>query len=305
MGALVTGGTGFIGGHLVDKLVELGWDVIVIDDLSADSNVPYYNESKLVTYYINSICETEALESTFKEHDIDCVFHLAAESRIPTSIKDPVNCTNVNVVGTCNLLQVARKYNVSRFIMSSTSSAYGLTDKIPQVETLPVDCLNPYSVTKVSAESLCKMYTNLFDLETIIFRYFNVYGDRAPIRGQYCPVVGRFLDLYKAGKSMTIVGDGEQRRDYVNVLDVVDANILAAQTKNKDAIGELINIGTGTNYSVNELAKLIGGAYNYIDNRPGEARVTLADISKAKTLLGWLPKNKLQDYIKEKLNDIT
>ena len=189
--------------------------------------------------------------------------------------------------------------------MSSTSSAYGLTDITPQVETLPVDCLNPYSVTKVSAESLCKMYTDLFNLETIIFRYFNVYGNRAPIKGQYCPVVGRFLNLHKAGKSMTIVGDGEQRRDYINVSDVVDANILAATTETKEAIGEIINIGTGTNYSVNELAKFIGGPYNYIDNRPGEARVTLADISKAKNLLGWQPKNNLQDYIKEQLDDIT
>jgi len=301
MEALVTGGTGFIGSNLVDKLIEQGWRVIVIDDLSADSNEPYYNDK--ATYYINSICDLNAVECTFKEHNIEYVFHLAAESRIPTSIENPINCTEVNVVGTCNLLQVSRKYNVKRFMMSSTSAAYGLTETIPQDETLKVDCLNPYSVTKVAAESLCKMYTDLFNLETVRFRYFNVYGNRAPIKGQYCPVVGLFLDMYKSGKPMTIVGDGEQRRDYVNVNDVTNVNILAALSKNKNIVGETFNIGTGKNYSVNELAKLIGGSYTYIDARPGEARVTLADYSKANKFLDWKPKHTIEDYIKEQLND--
>jgi len=165
---------------------------------------------------------------------------------------------------------------------------------------MPKDCLEPYSVTKVGGEELCKMYTNLFGLETVWFRYFNVYGERQPIKGQYAPVIGVFLKQKHNGEPMTITGDGSQRRDFIHVADVVKANVLAADLSNKKIIGELFNIGAGKNYSVLEIKDLIKGDYIHIPPRKGEARITLADNTKAKEVLGWSPKIKLEDWIKSK-----
>ena len=201
-------------------------------------------------------------------------------------------------MGTCNLLQLAREFDVKRFIFSSTSSVYGLKNEPPLKEDYPRDCLNPYSVTKAAAEDLCQMYTSLYGLETVIFRYFNVYGERQPAGGQYAPVIGIFQKQAREGKAMTITGDGEQRRDFTYVKDVVEANMLALTTQNEKAIGEIFNIGAGNNYSVNEIADMIGGGRSYIDAREGEARVTLADISKARDILGWEPRVKVQEWVR-------
>ena len=181
---------------------------------------------------------------------------------------------------------------------SSTSSAYGLKNKIPLVETMPDDCLNPYSVTKVSGEKLCKMYTDLFDLETVVFRYFNVYGERHPVKGQYAPVIGIFIRQKNNGEKMTIVGDGSQTRDFTHVSDIVNANVLAGDLKNKKPVGEVINLGTGTNNSVKEIAEMVGDDYTFIPARAGEAQDTLANTNKAKKLLGWEAKIKVEDWIK-------
>jgi len=185
---------------------------------------------------------------------------------------------------------------------SSTSSAYGLKNQIPLKETMRRDCLNPYSVTKVAAEDLCKMYNTLYGLECIIFRYFNVYGERQPLKGQYAPVVGLFLEQKKAGKPMTVVGDGLQTRDYTYVGDVVQANILAMHTSNKKAIGEVYNVGTGTNHSVLDLVKMIGGEHVHLPARPGEARDTLAHNFKIKNDLSWQPEQKLENWIDVQIN---
>ena len=229
------------------------------------------------------------------------MFHIAAEARIGPSIENPIEAVSINSVGTCTVLQYAREAGVKRVIYSSTSSAYGLQEP-PHVEALPDDCLNPYSVSKVNGEKLCTMYTNLFGLETIIFRYFNVYGNRQPLKGQYAPVIGIFLRQLDREEQLTIVGDGEQRRDFVNVLDVVNANILAATKKlDKDAFGQVYNVGTGKNYSVNEIASFISDNTINIDARPGEANITLAHISRIQGTLGWEPTIKVEDWIKEVL----
>ncbi len=296
--AIVTGGNGFIGSNLVDKLVELGVEVTVIDDNSAECNEKFYFNDKAKNYKLD-ICDYEKIEPLFE--GVDVVFHLAAESRIQPAIINPTKAAHVNVVGTCNILQAARKHNIDRVIYSSTSSGYGLKNVPPLREDMPKDCLNPYSVTKCAGEDLCVMYNNLFGLKTITLRYFNVYGNREPVKGQYAPVVGLFLRQFKSGQQMTIVGDGLQRRDFTNVLDVVEANILAATTKNQESFGQIFNVGTGTNFSVLELAKFIGGEYKFIEPRIGEARTTLADITKIKTFLGWEPKVNFFEYLKKQL----
>ena len=165
------------------------------------------------------------------------------------------------------------------------------------MEAMPNDCLNPYSVTKVCGEELCKMYHKLFGLKTIIFRYFNVYGERQPLQGQYAPVVGIFQRQVDDGEPMTIVGDGLQRRDFTHVCDVVEANMLAANSDNTDIFGEVFNVGTGKNHSVLELAFMIGKDLIHIPERPGEARITLANIDKIKTMLHWEPQISLQDWL--------
>jgi len=298
MKSLVTGGAGFIGSNLVDKLIELGHEVVVIDNESAESNEQFYWNEKAQNYKY----DIRDYENTRPLYDgVDYVFHLAAESRIQPAIENPINAISLNSVGTCTILQCAREAEVKRVIYSSTSSGYGM-NPYPNVETQPDDCLNPYSVSKVNGEKLCKMYTNLFGVKTISFRYFNIYGERQPLRGQYAPVIGIFLRQRAAGEPLTIVGDGEQRRDFTYVGDVVTANILAA-TKEVDesAFGQLYNIGTGTNYSVNQVASMISDYTVNIPPRIGEARTSLADNNKMKDTFGWDPKMELEDWISSHL----
>ena len=195
------------------------------------------------------------------------------------------------------MLQCAREAGVKKVIYSSTSSGYGFNEP-PNHENQPDDCLNPYSVSKVAGEKLCKMYNDLFGLKTIIFRYFNVYGERQPIKGQYAPVIGIFLRQRKDGEPLTIVNDGEQRRDFTHVSDVVQANILAA-TKDVDDefYGELYNVGNGINYSINEIANVISENQINIPPRIGESRTTLANNGKLRTIFGWRPQVNLMDWI--------
>ena len=293
--AIVTGGAGFIGSNLVDKLVDIYDKVIIIDNESADSNEQFYYNERAERHLL-SVCDYKHTRPLYE--DVDCVFHLAAESRIQPTLENPILATLTNAAGTCTVLQCAKEAGVKRVVYSSTSSAYGLKNKIPLVETMPDDCLNPYSVTKVSGEKLCKMYTDLFGLETVVFRYFNVYGERHPVKGQYAPVIGIFKRQKDNGETLTIVGDGSQTRDFTHVSDIVNANILAADTNNKKPVGEVINLGTGTNNSVNEIAQMIGGKCCFIPARSGEAQDTLANTSKAKKLLGWSAKVKVEDWIK-------
>ena len=294
--AIVTGGAGFIGSNLVDSLLPLYDEVIVIDNESSESNEQFYWNEKCTNHKLD-ICDYENIRPLFE--NVEVVFHLAAEARIQPTIKNPILSAKTNVVGTCTILQCAREAGVKRVIYSSTSSGYGLKNEVPLSEEMPDDCLNPYSVTKVSGEKLCKMYTDLFDLETVVFRYFNVYGERQPIKGQYAPVIGIFIRQRDNGEPMTIVGDGEQRRDFTHVSDVVTANVLASIIENKEPVGKVLNIGTGTNHSILEIAKLIGDNYTFIKPRLGEAQETLANIDRSKKMLGWVPSVKLENWLEK------
>jgi UDP-glucose 4-epimerase len=297
MKSIVTGGAGFIGSHIVDKLIELGHEVIVIDNESSTvHNHFYYNDN--ATYHKIDIADYCGIRPLFE--GVDFVFHLAAESRIQPAIENPLLCFQTNAYGTGVVLQCAREAKVKKVIYSSTSSAYGLKNTPPLVETMPDDCLNPYSVAKVAGEKMCKMYTDLFGLKTVIFRYFNVYGPREPLKGAYAPVVGLFLRQKKAGEPLTIVGDGTQRRDFTHVVDVVDANI-RAMNYGGDLHGTVFNVGTGKNNSVLDLAHMVSDIVKFIPPRPAESKETLADNHKIRVEFSWRPTKSIEDYIKESL----
>ena len=296
MKSIVTGGAGFIGSHIVDRLVEFGHEVIVIDNESATVHDHFYYNDKAIYYKID-VGDYTGIRPLFE--DVDYVFHLAAESRIQPTIDNPLLCLLTNAYGTAAVLQSAREAGCKKVMYSSTSSVYGLKNKPPLKEHMPEDCLNPYSVTKHTGEKLCKIYTELFGLKTVTFRYFNVYGPREPLKGPYAPVVGLFLRQKRAGEPLTIVGDGFQRRDFTHVKDVVDANILAMSYEGNNL---LFNVGTGCNHSVLELAKMISDTIRFIPPRQGEARETLANIENIKFAFDWHPSKKIEDYIQEQLN---
>ena len=293
---LVTGGCGFIGSNIVDRLISDGHEVIVLDNKSADNAKFFVNEK--AQYACQDISNYQ-LTNTFYA-GVDYVFHLAAESRIGPSIDNPLDTVQKNCLGTATVLQCARKWGVKKVMYSSTSSGYG-NNPHPNVETQPDDCLNPYSVTKIAGEKLCKMYTDLFGMKTVTFRYFNVYGDRAPRTGQYSPVIGIFFRQRDASEDLTIVGDGEQRRDFVHVSDVVSANLAAAFNDVDDQhYGQVYNVGSGKNYSVNEIASWISDKQVHLPERVGEVRVSLANIDKIKNVFGWEPKVDLEEWVRSR-----
>ena len=301
MRSLVTGGAGFIGSNLVDGLLGLGHEVIVIDNEYSDAHDHFYWNDHTENYKY----DIRDYEKTRPLYDgVDYVFHIAAEARIQPAILNPVEAVSINSVGTCTVLQCSREAGVKKLMYSSTSAGYGMNSQ-PNVETQPDDCLNPYSISKVNGEKLCKMYTDLFDLDTVIFRYFNVYGERQPIRGQYAPVIGIFLRQLEAGQPLTIVGDGEQRRDFTYVKDIVNANIMAALSNaDKEAYGQVYNVGSGVNYSVNEVAEMISNSVKYIPPRLGEARISLANIDKIYKTFAWKPQQSLESWVKSAVEQI-
>jgi len=292
--SLVTGGAGFIGSNLVDRLLEMGHEVIVIDNEHSDAHDQFYWNDKAQNYKydIRDYANTRPLYD-----GVDYVFHIAAEARIQPAIENPIEAVSINSVGTVTVLQCAREAGVKRVMYSSTSSGYGM-NQTPNIETQSDDCLNPYSVSKVNGEKLCKMYTDLFGLQTVVFRYFNVYGERQPLRGQYAPVIGIFLRQRAVGEPLTIVGDGNQRRDFTYVGDVVNANVRAAiSNPDPEAFGQVYNVGTGNNYSINQIARMFDHETVNIAPRPGEARVSLANNQKLRKTFGWEPTMKLEDWI--------
>ena len=296
--SLVTGGAGFIGSNLVDRLIEIGHEVVVIDNEYSDAHDQFYWNDKAQNYKY----DIRDYENTRPLYDgVDYVFHLAAEARIQPAILNPIEAVSINSVGTCTVLQCAKEAGVKRVMYSSTSSGYGMNQS-PNIETQSDDCLNPYSVSKVNGEKLCKMYTNLYGLPTICFRYFNVYGERQPLRGQYAPVVGIFLRQRAAGEPLTIVGNGGQRRDFTHVSDVVNANVLAALTEVEfESFGQVYNVGTGTNHSVNQVARMISDKTTNVAPRLGESLVTLANNQKLRKTFGWEPTVKLGEWIASQL----
>ena len=285
MKILVTGGCGFIGSNLVDLLVEENHqenEVIVVDNLITGKEE---NCNELATYIIDDVGE---IISSNDLKDVDVIYHLAAMPRIQPSFNEPLYTFNNNAQNTTLVCEFARKNN-AKIVYAGSSTYYGGV------------YLNPYAFSKWVGEEVCKMYSQIYDVTTSIARFFNVYGPRHLKTGPYSTVVGIFEEQYKNNQPLTITGDGEQRRDFTHVSDICRGLIAMSKGDHK---GEVFNLGTGTNYSINELAVMFDGApVKYIPKRPGEAQETLADISKINGESGWVPKHNLQDYIKNEVKN--
>jgi UDP-glucose 4-epimerase len=293
MKILITGGAGFIGSNLVDKLIDEGYKVFIIDNLLSGKKE---NINKKAIFYKIDICHLNKILPLFK--GIDYVFHLAANPRVIFSVENPIESHKVNVDGTLNVLYASYKNKVKRLIFASSSAVYGDIKKLPLKENMTPNPVSPYGLHKLIGEYYCKLFSNLYNLETVCLRYFNVYGPRMDPNGPYALVIGKFLKLRKENKPLTIYGDGKQTRDFIYVDDVIKANILAMKSK-KVGRGEVINICSGKNYSINYIAKLIGGRKIYLPARKGEMKHTLGDNSLAKKLLGWKPEISLEEGIKK------
>ena len=291
---LVTGGAGFIGSNLVDELIKLGNEVVVLDNLSTGKKENLNPRAKFIKADIRNL---EEIRPAFE--GINGVFHLAAMPRVQFSIENPAETNEVNVNGVLNVLIASRDAKVKRAVYSASSSVYGNTEVLPTNENIKPNSMSPYGLQKYIGEEYCRLFSLIYGLETVSLRYFNVYGWRMADSGAYLTVIKVFLNQKAAGKPLTITGDGNQTRDFTHIRDVAGANILAMQSLNIGK-GEAINIGAGKNYSVNQIADLIGGEKKYIEPRI-EPKHTLADISLAKKLLNWEPREKLEEAIKELL----
>ena len=291
MKALVTGGAGFIGSNLVDKLLEDEYDVIVFDNETANTHDGYYWNEKAENYHVD-LAQSHSfnLLQTYCK-DVDCIFHMAADISVQYSIERPFESYSNNINSLFNVLEFAKRYKIGKVVFSSSAAVYGVTDKVC-VETDETDPLNAYALSKLNGEQIMNMYYDLYGINTVSLRYFNVYGPRQSNTGQYAPVVGIFQKQKESNGALTIVGDGEQSRDFIHVSDVVSANMLVSD---KDVNG-VYNVGTGVEYSVNQIADLISDDQVYIPARVGEARRSVADISKIKSI-GWRPNVKLEEWI--------
>ena len=280
MATLVTGGLGFIGSHLVDYLVDVKGhtDVVVIDNLCSESSSRDYMRPD-VKYHLDDIRNIEAVQF---DASFDTVFHLAALARIQPSFADPLKYFAIDAFGTCKVLELARMHG-ARLVYAGSSSAYGGT------------MLNPYSFAKFTGEQACEMYAQVYGMNTVIARFFNVYGVRQPTTGPYATVVGIFEKQTSHGEPLTVTGDGEQRRDFTHVSDIVRG---LSSLSGGQHHGDVYQLGTGVNYSINELAQMFGGEIQYIATRPGETRTTLADITQTTARTGWVPHAGLEEYIK-------
>ena len=278
MKCIVTGGAGFIGSNLVDHLINDGHEVVIFDNLSTGYKENINTKARF--HKLDIASKYDYASKYFSK--VDVIFHMACLARVQPSIENPRRYHHANVNGTLQLLELARTYNVKKFVFSSSSAVYGDTESLPTSEESPLSPKSPYALHKIIGEQYCKLYNELYDLQTVSLRYFNVYGERQPLSGPYCLVTGIFLQQKLDGKPLTIRGDGEQRRDFTYVKDVVNANIKAATSS--IGSGEIINIGSGTNYSVNQLADMVGGDRTFIDPVI-EPRETLADNTRAKELL--------------------
>src|SRR3989338_4109508 len=270
MKIVVTGGAGFIGSHLVDALVERGFKVHVIDNLSAGKKE---NVNKKAVLHIADIRNLKEIKPIIR--GADYVFHLAALPRVQYSIENPEETHDVNVSGTLNVLFAAKDGGVKRVIYSASSSAYGDQKRMPLLENMPAAPKSPYGLQKYIGELYCRLFSEVYGLPTVSLRYFNVYGPRFNPEGPYALVIGKFILQRKLGQPLTITGDGKQTRDFTHVSDVVRANLLAMESK-KVGRGESINIGAGNNQSIHHIAELIGGPVELISAR-FEPRHTLAD----------------------------
>ena len=297
---VVTGGAGFIGSNLVDLLVEKGYKVEVIDNFSTGKKE---NCNPKVSYHNLDLSNSKNLPQIQSILDgTKGVFHLAALARVQESIHNPLHFEKNNTLSTINILKACSDKKVKRLIYSASSSAYGNTEKLPSKEEDRVDPISPYAMQKYYGEVCCRMFSKVYGMETVSLRYFNVYGERQNLDGAYALVMCVFAKQRLNNEPLTIRGDGEQRRDFTHVHDIVRANYLAMNS-DKVGRGEVINIGNADNRSVNEIAALIGGPKTNIPPVV-EPRETLADNSKAQNLLGWSPTIDIEDWVPKYKKDL-
>ena len=307
MKALVTGGAGFIGSHLTERLLNLGHEVAVLDlSVASYRNLNHIKENRRLNHFCMDIGRYNSWETVvkiLKTYKIDYIFHLSGMADIVPSINKPVDYFNANVSGTINMLEAARQAGVYKFVYASSSSVYGIPDlkNIPTSEKAPIESQYPYAETKYQGERWVSHYNQVYGLPTISLRLFNVYGPRSRTTGTYGAVLGTFLAQKINGKPLTVVGDGKQSRDFVFVTDVCDAFIKAADARFS---GEIFNVGTGEPQIILRLAELLGGKVVYLPERPGEPHITCADISKIKLMLNWNPTVSFETGVKIMLDNI-
>jgi len=303
---LVTGGAGFIGSHLVDRLIAEGSEVTVLDNFDAGKldNLSGHKDLRIVK---GDIRDYALIRRTVE--DVDAVFHEAALASVVLSVKNPLVANEINVTGTLNLLKASSDMGVKRFIYASSAAVYGNTSGPRKKEDMPLDPASPYGMSKLAAEKYAKIFYELYGLETVSLRYFNVYGPRQRFdeKWAYGGVISIFLDRLLKNMPPVIHGDGEQTRDFVYVKDVVEANMLALETSG--AAGEVFNIGTGKRITVNKVAQILREMTNkenlenvHADSRPGDVRHGYADISKAERVLNYVPKFSIEQGLTELVN---
>jgi UDP-glucose 4-epimerase len=301
--AIVTGSEGFIGGHLTDRLLNMGVQVLGIDDMSSGLPETYELHLKHENYTGKQISITDSrIKSIFSNFQPDVVFHLAAKSGVTPSVLDPTFSDLTNINGSVNLLEAAKDSGVKRFVFSSSSSIYGGSENLPTSESEPPNPKSPYALQKLTIEKYCKLFSELYGLQTISLRYFNIFGPRQRSDSAYAAVIAAFADAEKRGEQPKIFGTGEQFRDFTYVKNAVRANILAATT---DSIlsGNIVNVGCGTKTTVNNLCSAICSKDPiYFDERAGDVFSSQADITEARNLIGYSPKWTFQQGLKETLD---
>jgi UDP-glucose 4-epimerase len=298
---LVTGGCGFIGSHLTEQLLSQGHEVVILDNLFCGrlANITSFEKHPKLRMVNADITDREQIAAIFT--GIDWVFHLAGIADIVPSIERPDTYFQNNVVGTLNVLQCARDAGVKRLVYAASSSSYGIPEQYPTPETSPIEPQYPYALTKYMGEELVLHWAQVYKLPALSLRLFNVYGPRSRTTGAYGAVFGVFLAQKLSGKPYTVVGDGQQTRDFTYVTDVANAFVRAAQS---EASGEAINVGSGNHYSVNYLVSLLGGEKVHISKRPGEPDCTFADTAKIKRLLNWVPQVSFEQGVRHMLDVI-
>jgi len=288
---LVTGGAGFIGSHLVRRLVAEGVAVRVVDNLSTGQLARLEDLRGSIEFINGDLSDPLVSDAVVKQ--VDCVFHQAAVPSVQRSVRDPIATNHANVTATLNLLESCRRAEVHRFVYAASSSAYGDTEVLPKTEAMCPNPLSPYALQKLVGERYCKLYYDLYGLETVSLRYFNVFGPNQDPHSEYSAVIPKFISALLATEPITVYGDGEQSRDFTYVDNVVEANLVA--TRASDAPGKVFNIGCGERISLNSLIQLlkrilgVNATVNYSDPKPGDVRHSLADITLASRILGYSP----------------
>jgi UDP-glucose 4-epimerase len=297
---IVTGGAGFIGSNLVDLLIDEGHKIDVIDNFSSGKKENCNEKARYHNIDISDQTNFDELKKILAKSD--GVFHLAALPRVQESIDNPLHFEKNNTLSTINILKACADMNVKRLVYSASSSAYGNAINLPSKEEDTIDPISPYAMQKYYGEVACRMFANVYGVETVSLRYFNVYGERQSLEGAYALVMCVFARQRLNNEPMTIRGDGEQRRDFTHVKDIAKANLLAMSSE-KVGVGEVINIGNSDNRSVNQIAAMIGGPTVTVDPVV-EPRETLADNSKAKNLLGWSPSIIIEEWVPKYKKDL-